>query len=99
MNKFIVAFLLCLTSTIANAQAFQTNKPVLCDDSKKIIEALGERYGEKLIWLANDMQDKSKFGLFVNEKTKTWTMLQFTPEIACIVGLGENSKLILGSSI
>lgn len=99
MNKFIVAFLLCLTSTVANAQAFQTNKPVLCDDSKKIIEALVEKYGEKLIWMANDMQDKSKFGLFVNEKTNTWTMLQFTSEVACIVGLGENSKLILGSSI
>lgn len=99
MRSITVAFLFCLTSTLANAQTFQTNKPVICDDSKTIISHLGERYGERLIWLANDTQDLSKFGLFVNEKTKTWTLLQFTSEVACIVGLGKDSKLILGPSI
>lgn len=99
MGKYIVACLLCLTSTVANAQAFQTNKPVICDDSKKIIEALGERWGERLVWLSNDAQDLSKFGLFVNQKTNTWTILQFTAEVACIVGVGKDSQFILGTSI
>jgi len=94
-----MAFLFCLVSTVANAQPFQTNKPVICDDSKTVIKFLSERYGERLIWMANDAQDLSKFGLFVNEKTKTWTMLQFTPEIACVVGLGKDSTLILGTGI
>jgi len=99
MQKYIMAFLLCLTSTVANAQPFETNKPVICNDSKTVITFLGERYGERLVWMANDGQDLSKFGLFVNEKTKTWTLLQFTPEIACVIGLGNDSKLILGTGI
>lgn len=99
MRQYIMAFLLCLISTVANAQAFTTNKPVICDDSKTVIAFLGERYGERLVWMANDAQDLSKFGLFVNEKTKSWTLLQFTTEVACVVGLGQNSKLILGTGI
>ena len=99
MRSIIVAFLFCLTSTIANAQAFSLNQSVICDESKKIIDALTEKWGEKLVWVASDAVGASKFGLFVNQKTNTWTILQFTPDIACVIGLGEKSQLILGTSI
>lgn len=94
-----MAFLLCLTSTVANAQPFQTTKPVLCDESKKLISTLNEKWNEKLQWSGNDGANNSKYGLFVNEKTGTWTLLQLTPEVACIIGFGDNAKLLLGSVI
>ena len=99
MRTMITAFLFCLTSSIAYAQGFQTNKAVVCDETKKIISALSEHWNEKLQWIGNDSTDASKYGLFVNEKTGTWTMLQFTAEVACIIGVGEKSKLILGPII
>lgn len=99
MRIITVAFLFCLTSSIANAQAFQINKPIICDETKKVIEALNESWNEKPIWVAQDGVDKSRYALFINQKTGTWTMLQFTPEIACILGVGDKSKLILGDAI
>jgi len=29
--------------------------------------------------------------LFVNEETKSWTLIQFDEKIACVLGTGENS--------
>ena len=99
MRVFTVAFLLCLTSSIANAQAFTSRKPVVCDETKKVIKILTESFNEKPIWTAKDAQDDTRYSLFVNQKTGAWTLLQMTPEVSCILGVGEESKLILGDSI
>lgn len=88
-----MAFLLCLTSSIANAQAFEVQKPIICDETQKIIKALAEKFNEKPVWVAKDIKDNSKYSLFVNPKTGAWTMLQMTPEVSCILGVGEESTL------
>jgi hypothetical protein len=96
-KKSIVAFLFCLTSTIANAQnegsAYSSQKPVLCDNTKKVLKTLMEKYGEVPVWTAKDASDDSRYLLLVNSKTTSWTLIQFTPEHACIIGLGEQSNL------
>ncbi len=94
--QVIVAFLLSLASCIANAQSFQTNKPIICDEIQKVIQSLGENYKEKPVWLATG--EGTKFSLFVNKETGSWTLLQFNSEVACILGVGKDSELILGES-
>ncbi len=96
--QVVVAFLLSLTSSIANAQSFQADKPVICDDTQKIITSLTETFKEVPIWTAKDGSTSSRYSLFVNEKTGAWTMLQMTPEVSCILGVGEESKII-GTSV
>ncbi len=96
MRTLALAFLFCLTSSIANAQAFESRKPVICDNTQKIIKSLIENYNEKPIWTAKDARDETRYSLFVNNKTGTWTLLQMTSEVACILGIGDDSKLILG---
>ncbi len=93
----VVAFLLGLTSSIANAQAFQATKPIICDETQKVIKSLTENYKEKPIWLATG--EGTKFSLLVNKETGSWTLLQFTAEVACILGVGKDSELIFGDSI
>ena len=97
MRTVAVAFLFCLTSSIANAQSFQSNKPVVCDNAQKVIRALGENYEEKPIWAGSG--ESTKFSLFINKTTGSWTIIQFTTEIACILGVGQDSKIILGDQI
>lgn len=99
MRILVVALLSGLYSIVANAQAFRVDKPVICDESKKIISALNEHWNERLIWTAGDAKDQSRYGLFVNDKTGSWTMLQLTPEVACIIGTGDKSQLVLGTKI
>lgn len=99
MNKVVVAFLLCLASPIVNAQAFEARKPILCDNAQVMIKSLTEQYNEKPVWTAKNPQDDTRFSLFLNEKAGTWTLLQMTPEVACILGVGEDSKFYLGKPV
>jgi hypothetical protein len=96
MRNITMAFLFCLISSIVYAQPFESRKPVLCDDAKTLLKALAENYNEKPVWTARNPVDNTRFGLFVNDKTGAWTLLQMTTEIACIIGVGEESELISG---
>lgn len=93
MRTIALAFLFCLTSSIAYAQTFQSNKPVICDtNTEKIIKSLVEIYNEKPIWMGKG--EGSNVTLFINDKTHTWTMLQYTSEWACIIGAGDGSNFL-----
>jgi hypothetical protein len=35
-----------------------------------------------------------KYSLFVNEQSKSWTLIQFDEKIACVLGTGEASTQI-----
>lgn len=98
MRTLLMAFLLSLASPIVNAQAFEARKPVLCDNVQRIIKGLTEDYNEKPVWTARNPADDTRFALFVNAKEGTWTLLQMTTEVACIIGVGQESKW-LGDSV
>lgn len=97
MRTVIAAFLFCLTSSIAYAQAFESSKPVLCDNVQSIIRGLTENYNEKPVWTARNPVDDTRYALFVNAKDGSWTLLQMTTEIACIIGVGQESKFLFDS--
>ncbi len=97
-GRVVVAFLLSLISSIANAQAFEARKPVLCDNVQTLIKGLTENYNEKPVWTARNPQDDTRYALFVNDREGTWTLLQMTTEIACIIGVGKESNW-LGDSV
>ena len=96
MRINIMAFLFCLISPIANADAFKYDLPTLCDSTQKIIESLGKNYSEKLNWRGRHVNDNSVFSLWINEKSGSWTLLKMTPENSCILGIGEESNLSMG---
>lgn len=98
--KKLVAFLFCCISTIVYAaDSFTVHKPVVCSDVKSIVEYLsGEGFKEQPYWSGKD--DKSKYIIMLNPQTKTWTMVQFNDQVACIIGAGESGRLInLGKSV
>lgn len=94
MNFKAVAFLFGLIIPIAHAQQpFTTNKPVICDSTKAMIEKMsGPDWKEEPIWVGSD--DQSKYVLMHNEKTRSWTMIQFNGDIACMIGSGEKGRLL-----
>lgn len=87
MRKLAVAFLFCLTSTIANAQSFQLNHKLYCDKAKEIFRALFEQ-GEKPLW-----QGKNEKGfvtvLMLNAQTQSWTLVMTDGETACALDFGK----------
>lgn len=85
--------LVCLTLLSAQIQA-QTvvNKPIVCMDTPDLLKAIsGSEIGEKLHWAGKSDAEDSNFVLFVNSKTKSWTLVQLNEKIACILGTGSQS--------
>ena len=94
MWKSSIAFLLALTSLLANAQLVESKKTVVCGDPKTIIENISDVYKESPYWIGAG-SDNTKYVLMTNSSTKTWTMIQFNDKIACVIGTGSRANLIL----
>jgi hypothetical protein len=92
MRKFLLGVL--LLPALAYAQPVTVDKPIICEKTEKVIESLQTgQYKETPSWIGRDEQ--SRYALFANEKTKTWTIIQFNENIACILGVGDNHMQIL----
>lgn len=91
-NLALVLF--CGYISIATAQNHQLSKPVVCAPTKVVISQLDSEWNEKLSWIGKEKDEQSSYSLFVNQKTKSWTIVQYNFEIACILGTGEFSTLI-----
>lgn len=87
-----VALLFSLTTSIANAQPKELQKPVLCDTLENVVTAVAKNFQEKPMWAGKDA--KTQYVITFNEKTKTWSFIQFDESMACILGTGEGGQLI-----
>jgi len=93
--KYLLLLVLLVVGLVA-AQSVIVQKPVKCVETEALFQGLiGSDYKEKPIWLGVESDATlSKYSLFVNEQTKTWTLIQFDEKIACVLGTGENSTRI-----
>ena len=96
MKKFILILLFLPFLVFAQ---ITVQKSLVCDEPKRLIDAISNgEYQEKLSWSGNG--EVTNFVLMVNEKTKTWTMLEFNGKIACILGTGiDHQRIFLGPKI
>ncbi len=77
------------------AEPVQIKKPVMCESTTLVFQALSDQAGEKPIWLGRgNGEDTSSTTIFANETTKTWTIVQFDKDMACILGSGVSSRQI-----
>ena len=97
LKKILLILLVCLPSLV-NAQ-FQYDYPLLCDNTAKIIQSLGDNWKETLTWSGKHISDNSVYSLWTNEKNGSWTLLKMTSDVSCILGTGSESKVNLGMPI
>jgi hypothetical protein len=90
MKKFLVSVLLLPVLSIAQEPVI-VEKPVVCEKVEIILNSLTKEFSEKPVWLGESSD--SKYSVFVDKKG-SWTIIQFTDKIACILGTGETSKQI-----
>jgi len=93
--KDILIFLTSFVAVTALAQPSTTKKEVYCDKTETIISILkGDDYQETPIWFGKEKDSKApNYALFVNQKTKSWTIIQFNKDTACVLGAGEGANL------
>jgi len=94
MKYFLI--LVLFVAGIVLAQSITMQKPVECADTATLLRGLSNsQYKEKPIWWGIEPDTTlSKYSLFVNEDTKSWTLIQFDETIACVLGTGENSTRV-----
>ena len=87
--------LILLVPLLVSAEPTQIKKPVMCESTPLVFQALSDQAGEKPIWLGRgNGSDTSSTTIFANETTKTWTIVQFDKDMACILGSGVSSRQI-----
>lgn len=71
------------------------NKPVTCAPIEVILKGLAEPdIKEAPIWIGKDEAEKSEYVVFVNQKTKAFTIIQMGQHVGCIIGIGYKSFLV-----
>ena len=93
--RYILIILVLIFGLVA-AQTVNLQKTMGCLSTEVLLLGLsGSDYKEKPIWMGIESGvNLPKYSLFVNEQTKTWTLIQFDEKIACVLGTGENSTQV-----
>jgi protein-arginine kinase len=92
MKKIILSLLLSI-STIACSQQ-ENAKPVLCMNTKEMFDAIFEEYNETILMVLDQDSFPNKIILTVNHITKTWSLVEYNTGIACLLGSGNNYKIM-----
>lgn len=103
MNIKIITYIIAVWVFIPTvmAQSFELQKPVTCSSTSLVFQALSEQAGELPIWLGlGTDEDTSKTVILANAKTKTWTIVQFDKDKACVLGSGiGNQQIFSGPAV
>jgi hypothetical protein len=93
--KYLLGLILFISSAVI-AQPIIIQKPVTCTDAKMLLQGLtSSDYKETPAWLGIEPgAEVPKYSVFVNQQTKTWTIIQFNDTIACVLGTGTDSTQI-----
>ena len=96
MKTILIATAALSVITAAQAEPFRYELPTVCDDTVSILRELAQDYKEVLVWGGEHANDNSRYALFENAKTGSWTLLKMTPKVSCIIGVGQRSEFTLG---
>lgn len=91
--KLLALFMGCVTLT-SNAGEILTNE-MMCEKTSIVVDGLKKEYGEIPVVLGkSDDIANSVMSLWTNPKTDSWTIVATKDEVSCIVGSGQNLKII-----
>jgi len=94
MKKLLLLISLAMSvPALGQAKLDKLNKPVFCGPSQEIFAYItGPEFKEQLYWFGKIESDDSKFALLVNAKTRSWTLVEFDKDTACVLGSGIDYK-------
>jgi hypothetical protein len=72
---------------------------MICDRTEVVFETLFKQFQEVPQWTGKDVKDGTTYVLTSNTKDGTWTLVQMDKDVACVMGLGTDTKLFLGNPI
>jgi len=98
MRTFSAVLLLLVAATVM-AEPRTLRKPVVCDDTERVLRTMTEEFGETPQWQGATSEQGTRTVLTVNPRTGAWTLIEYTTVTACIIGVGENSSSSWGTPV
>ena len=92
----LASLALAIASTAATAEPRRLNKSVICDNTEKVFRTIVEEFGETPQWRGVTSEQGTSTVLTVNPKTGAWSLIEYTKDLACVIGVGENSSSAWG---
>ena len=85
MKKILL--LLALLPALLFSAEVEVNKKVICNDRETIFKSLSN-YGETPLWIGKISETAAI--VFVNPTTRSWTVVQTSETIACVIVVGND---------
>jgi hypothetical protein len=82
-----------LTTLKAGAETYQRTKIVICDRPDAIFSQLAEQFEEQPQWWGQGSVQATQMVLTVNPTSGEWTLVEYTADWACVLAVGNKSKL------
>jgi hypothetical protein len=84
----VVLFITASTQLFAqDSEVTQMQKNVFCSQTQLVLDSIVKEHKELPLWASK--LSNSNIALFVNYDTKTWTLLQWNDQLACIIEIGK----------
>ena len=96
MRTFLILAVLFTVTLDAHAETRRLNKSVICDNTEKVFRTMLEEFGETPQWRGSTPEQGTSTVLTVNAKTGAWTLIEYTSQMACVIGVGERSSSAWG---
>jgi hypothetical protein len=91
LKKALLGVLFLPALVVAQQQGpVRVDKPVICGPTELVLKNVVE-YKELPIW-GSQLED-SKIAIFANPETESWTMIQWSKDVACVIEAGEGYLL------
>jgi hypothetical protein len=91
--KYIFAALV-LISSVAHAQLSEYERKLTCGKTQFVMSALIKTAQERPIWGGADPQSGTQTMILQNNKTLTWTVVQYDQTMACVLQSGEGFRVL-----
>ena len=93
MKKIIAALLLAASSVVGAQETVNVTLP--CFKADTIKQAM-TNYGETALTIGKEKDGSLVYLMFVNNKTRTWTMMAFQPDMkyGCVIGAGVDFRFV-----
>jgi hypothetical protein len=89
MKHLLASILLLPALSFAQSGPVTVDKKVVCETTEVAFRALLESNpAERPFWTGSS--GSSRYALLVDEKTGSWTLIQFNSDMACVIDLGTD---------
>lgn len=94
MKTLIFTFVLYFLISLASAQEIvELSKKVKCSELVNVLDYFATTFKENPIWVAKT-SNNTYVTLLANNDTKSWTLIEYSQVVACVLAVGQGKNSI-----